>query len=139
MIIFIDTNVLLALVRSVDPMHPIAVRDLDRLRKNELVVTTAVLVESVHFMRRADQRARLRDYTAMFNIGCSPCDDTPTIRHDVFIWMGKYADHAPDYADAHLCVISQYVAKSKVWTYDSEFYHVWRRPDGSAVPMAVKR
>jgi hypothetical protein len=25
----------------------------------------------------------------------------------------------------------------KLWTYDSEFRVVWRRPDGSRIPMAV--
>ncbi len=26
----------------------------------------------------------------------------------------------------------------KVWTYDREFHSAWRRPDGSAIPLAIR-
>jgi hypothetical protein len=53
--------------------------------------------------------------------------------------MKRYADHTPDYADACLCIMTHREPKAQVWTYDSEFTNIWRRPDGSAVPMAVRR
>lgn len=56
----------------------------------------------------------------------------------MFEWLTKYAEREPDWADACLAVLSGRDSKLKVWTYDSEFRTIWRRPDGSAIPMAVK-
>lgn len=138
MTIFIDTNVLLALVRTVDPLHDVARSDLDRLRKHDLQLPAPVLVEACHFMRRVDQRARLADFIRTFDMQAVSVPDDNDFRLMVFDWMMRYAEHTPDYADACLCVLSAKQEKSKIWTYDSEFRYIWRRPDGSAVPLAVK-
>jgi hypothetical protein len=36
-----------------------------------------------------------------------------------------------------LAVLSGRDQHLKVWTYDREFRTAWRRPDGTAIPMAV--
>ena len=54
---------------------------------------------------------------------------------DVFDWLDRYAEHEPDFADAQLAVISGRNRADKVWTYDREFRDIWRRPDGSKIPV----
>jgi len=58
--------------------------------------------------------------------------------HDVLLWLRRYKDHRPDFTDAYLVNATLLDRKLSVWTYDSEFSTIWRRPDGSAVPLAVK-
>jgi hypothetical protein len=56
----------------------------------------------------------------------------------VFDWMEKYADHEPDWTDGCLAVLCGRDRSLKVWTCDTEFRSIWRRPDGSTVPLAVR-
>jgi hypothetical protein len=37
-----------------------------------------------------------------------------------------------------LVLLSAAVTTAKVWTNDKEFRTIWRRPDGSAVPLTMK-
>ncbi|HEY0009089.1 MAG TPA: hypothetical protein VGB55_10235, partial [Tepidisphaeraceae bacterium] len=57
---------------------------------------------------------------------------------DTFAWLKRYRTHAPDYADAHLVLLTTAIRRCQVWTFDREFRTTWRRPDGSMVPLAVK-
>jgi predicted nucleic acid-binding protein len=52
-------------------------------------------------------------------------------------WSLEYAEHNPDWADAYIVALCGRHRGLKVWTYDEEFRRVWRRADGSGVPMAV--
>jgi predicted nucleic acid-binding protein len=54
---------------------------------------------------------------------------------EVFDWLDRYAEHEPDFADAQLAVISGRNRTDRVWTYDREFRDIWRRPDGSKIPV----
>ncbi len=56
----------------------------------------------------------------------------------VFDWIEKYADHEPDWADGYIAALCGRDRTLKVWTYDKEFRTTWRRPDGSAIPLAVR-
>ena len=77
------------------------------------------------------------------SISCSiaalPRTDDRGFWLDVLDWLSKYSDHEPDWADGCLAVLSGRDARLKVWTYDREFRTTWRRPDGTAIPMAVSR
>ena len=57
---------------------------------------------------------------------------------DVFDWLERYAEHDPDLADAQLAVLCSKKSDYRVWTYDKEFQSVWRRLDGSRIPLATK-
>ena len=57
---------------------------------------------------------------------------------DVLLWLATYADHEPDWADGCLAVLSERDRELKVWTYDREFRTTWRRPNGTAIPLAVR-
>ena len=56
----------------------------------------------------------------------------------MFDWLARHADHEPDWADGCLAVLSGLDTTARVWTYDSEFRTIWRRPDGTVIPLAVK-
>lgn len=56
---------------------------------------------------------------------------------EVFAWLARYAEHEPDFADAHLAALCGRDSHLKVWTYDREFRDMWRRPDGTRIPLAA--
>jgi len=66
-------------------------------------------------------------------------DDPASLWKEVFDWLRQYADHEPDWADGYLATLCGRDRKCKVWTYDIEFRTIWRRPDGSPIPMAVRQ
>ena len=136
--IYVDTNPLIALVNSHDPLHAVARQGFARLRRHELRLTTPVLVETLHYLVRADQRARLLAILEEHRILPALSADETFERLLVFDWLARYAEHAPDYTDAHLCVISANDRRAKIWTYDQEFATIWRRPDGSRIPLAIR-
>ncbi len=47
-------------------------------------------------------------------------------------------DHDPDWADGCLAVLSGRDKHLKLWTYGREFRTAWRRPNGTALPLAVR-
>jgi hypothetical protein len=44
-----------------------------------------------------------------------------------------------DWTDGYLAVVSGKERRIKLWTYDREFRTTWRRPDGTAIPLAMSR
>ena len=66
-----------------------------------------------------------------------PGTDDAGFWFEVFAWLLKCADHEPDWADGCIAVLCGRDRTLKVWTYDREFRTTWRRPDGTAIPMAV--
>ena len=131
--ILVDTNVLVALVEERERLHAVAKRDLKRFERRDLGVTTAVLTEcafllSADYLRR--RLAFLLEQLAMVTVELEP-----PWWQEVFDWLDRYAEHEPDFADAQLAVISGRNRTDRVWTYDREFRDIWRRPDGSKIPL----
>lgn len=135
--IFVDSNVLVALVDPRDALRSKAAADLSTLRVKPLLLTWPVLTESLHFLKTAPARFALEKVITGFSLRLAEERLTPSM-NDVMTWMRRYADHRPDFTDAYLVNASLLDKAAKVWTYDSEFRTIWRRPDGSMVPMAVK-
>jgi predicted nucleic acid-binding protein len=129
--ILIDTNVLVALVLQKDELHDRAVRDLGRLARRELFVVPAVLAEACFLLELREQRARLGELLARMR--ARPVSEPPW--PVVFSWLHRYAEHEPDWADACMVVLAS-EEPFRVWTYDAEFRAIWRRLDGSRVPLA---
>lgn len=132
-VILVDTNVLVALVDERERLHAIAKRDLRRFEKRELGVTTAVLTECVFLLSAKYLRQRLA--FLLEQLGVVTVELEPPWWQEVFAWLERYAEHDPDFADAHLAVISGRRKVDKVWTYDGQFRDIWRRPDGSKIPL----
>ena len=137
--ILIDTTPLVALCDARDSRHRVALKDLEALASARLGVCEAVLMEACFHLPSDAQRHRLRAALDQLYIAALPRTDDRGFWLDVLDWLSKYAEHEPDWADGCLAVLSGRDASLKVWTYDREFRTTWRRPDGTAIPMAVSR
>jgi predicted nucleic acid-binding protein len=137
-VILVDTTPLVALCAARDSKHRVAVRHLESLVEHELAVCDPVLTEACFHLPHRSQRLRLRALLNELGIQSVPATHERAFWVDVFDWLVKYAEHEPDWADACLAVLSGRDTALKVWTYDREFRTTWRRPDGTAIPLAVR-
>ena len=136
--ILIDTGVLVALVDPRDSLNKTALRHLKILAKQQFVLCDPVLTEAMFHLATASQRRRLQRMIEILDVSSASATDPDSLWNEVFEWLSKYADHEPDWADGYMAVLCGRDRKLKIWTYDSEFKTIWRRPDGSAIPMAVR-
>jgi predicted nucleic acid-binding protein len=136
-VILVDTTPLVALCYARDRRHRTAVKELQRLARTALVTCDAVLAEACFHLPHRAQRQRLQAVLEELPILPLTIAEDPRIWLEVFAWLQKYADHEPDWADGCLAVLCGRDRGLKVWTYDREFRTTWRRPDGTAIPMAV--
>lgn len=136
--ILIDTTPLVALCDARDEKHRIAVKHLESLSSNEFAVCDAVLTEACFHLPYQNQRGRLRALLNGLGAQPVPVANESTFWIEVFDWLGKYADHEPDWADGCLAVLSWRDKDAKVWTYDREFRTTWRRPNGTVIPLALR-
>ena len=136
--ILVDTTPLVALCDARDAKHGVAVKHLESLGSNEFGACDAVLTEACFHLPHRSQRQRLRALLRDLSMQPIPL----MYEHDFFLevldWLTKYADHEPDWADACLAVLTGRDKDLKVWTYDREFRTTWRRPNGTAIPLAVR-
>ena len=135
--ILLDTTPLVALCDPRDRLNTKALRDLNRLAKRQLVVCGPVLTEACFHLPHRTQRERLERFLVAFTVQSYRCTDAFAFRLEVFAWLLRYEDHAPDWADGYLAIASLHEHSAVVWTYDSEFRTIWRRPDGTRIPLAV--
>jgi predicted nucleic acid-binding protein len=135
--ILIDTTPLVALCDARDSKHRTSVRRLQSLAAEEFAVCDAVLTETCFHLSHRSQRLRLRALLHELHVQPLPAAQTSEFWFAVLDWLAKYADHEPDWADACLAVLSARDRNLTVWTYDREFRTTWRRPDGTAIPLAV--
>lgn len=136
--ILVDSNVLIALADRHDRLHAVAAADLRRLVGEDLLITPPVLAETCFGLPSAHHRARVHDLIQELHMRPCGVADGPHLWDEVFAWLARYAEHGPDWTDAYLAVLCGRDRALKVWTYDAEFARVWRRPDGSRIPLAAK-
>jgi predicted nucleic acid-binding protein len=133
--ILLDTNVLVALVDERDGLHARVKRDLRKLT-GPFGVTSVVLSEACFLLEALYLRQRLQ--LLLERLSVQPVEPEPPWWGDVFGWLVRYAEHAPDLCDAMLVVLSSHGA-SPIWTYDAEFRKVWRRLDGRQLKLIPER
>lgn len=133
-----DTTPLVALCDARDSKHRTAVKHLASLARNDFTVCDAVLTEACFHLPHPRQRERLRALLHDLSVQPVPITDEHAFWLDVLDWLAKYADHEPDWADACLAVLSGQNTDLELWTYDREFRTIWRRPNGSTIPLAVR-
>jgi len=137
MMILVDTTPLVALCDARDEKHGMAVRHLESLASSPFAVCEAVLTETCFHLPHRNQRQRVR--ALLEELGARPLPvNESAFRLEVFEWLDRYADHEPDWADGCLAVLSGWDKNAKVWTYDREFRTIWRRPNGTVIPLAVQ-
>ena len=136
--ILIDTTPLVALCDARDSKHATAVNHLKSLARDTFATCDAVLTEACFHLPHRSQRHRLHALLQQLAVLSLPINDHRDLWLDAFDWLAKYADHAPDWADGCLAVLSGRDKALKIWTYDREFRTTWRRPNGTAIPQAVR-
>jgi predicted nucleic acid-binding protein len=137
-VIVVDTTPLVALCDPRDALNERALRDLDRLSRQPLITCEPVLTEACFHLPHTTQRERLRRLLETFAVGSYRSNDDARMRLDVFEWLARYAEHEPDWADGYLVILSAHDSRLKLWTYDREFRTIWRRLDGTPVPLATR-
>lgn len=136
--ILIDTTPLVALCDARDSKHRTALKHLESLAPEEFALCDAVLTEACFHLPHRNQRQRLRALLHDLSVQAIPIMYERDFFLEVLDWLTKYADHEPDWADACLVILSARDEDLKVWTYDREFRTTWRRPNGTAIPLAVR-
>jgi predicted nucleic acid-binding protein len=135
-VILIDTGPLVALCDARDAKHRLAVRQLESLASDPFVTCDAVLTEACFHLPHRSQRLRLQALLQELDVDPLPAMVDADFWSGVLTWLAKYSEHEPDWADACLAVLSGRDRRIRVWTYDREFRTTWRRPNGTAIPLA---
>jgi predicted nucleic acid-binding protein len=135
-VILIDTGPLVALCDGRDAKHRLAVRQLESLASDPFVTCDAVLTEACFHLPHRSQRLRLHALLQELDVDPLPAMVDPDFWSGVLTWLAKYSEHEPDWADGCLAVLSGRDRQIRVWTYDREFRTTWRRPNGTAIPLA---
>jgi predicted nucleic acid-binding protein len=133
--ILIDTGPLVGLCDETDQHNKAAVRDFKRLAGERFAVCTPVVAEAFFHLPGAFHRERLKTLTEQMRAQALTLED-PDGWDQLFEWFERYAEHEPDFADGYLAVLCGRDPKLAVWTYDREFATIWRRPDGTRIPLA---
>ena len=136
--ILIDTGPLVALCDPRDALNQTALRDLKALSRSQFAVCEPVLSEACFHLFAPQQRHRLQRTLEGLDILPVTVEEVQAFWRDVFDWLNGYSEHEPDWADGYLAVLCGLDRKYKVWTYDAEFRTIWRKPNGSPIPMAVR-
>ena len=97
-----------------------------------------MLSEASFHLSASAQRNRLRHVLMRLHVQSVVIEDTQSLWNEIFDWLDKYREHEPDWADGYLAVLCSRNRKYKVWTYDIEFRTLWRRTNGSAIPLAIR-
>jgi predicted nucleic acid-binding protein len=136
--VLLDTNVLVALSEPRDERHGRAAADYVRLARAEMLTTTAAIAEACFVLPHDHQRERLRRVLVDSDIRLYPMPQTIELALEVFDWLRRYASNRPDWTDALYVILSSHERPLQVWSYDAEFATIWRRPDGTRIPLAVR-
>jgi predicted nucleic acid-binding protein len=137
-VILVDSNVLVGLADPRDRLNTSAVADLKRLCGQELLLAGPVLSEVCFLLPDVHHRRRVRDLVHELRMRPLTFSDEGRIWVEVFAWLERYAEHEPDWADGYLAVACGREKHFRVWTYDRDFRMLWRRPDGTRIPLAAK-
>lgn len=135
--ILVDTGPLVALIDPRDGLHRRSRADLSKLTDPSFLVTVPVLTETLFHLPSRAARRKLRALLEELRIPVREISGSTVAQ--ALDWLDVYADHEPDFADAVTVILTSEIERSLVWTYDREFRSTWRRLDGSAIPLAVRR
>lgn len=132
----IDTGPLVAYLRRRDPEHSRVRQHLAGYR-GQLVTTSAVLTETLYFLRSLEHGPS--SFSAL-------ASRSGLIRHDfsqdpelarATALMERYANVPMDYADATLLLLAEQLDVSEILTLDRRGFSVFRTPRGKALRLVL--
>lgn len=130
-VVLVDTGPLVAILCREDAQHQRCVDALQGIR-DDLATCWPVVTEAVHLLGgRVD---RVRRLLSMLSSGAIACVDLPPNAAEwLDAFYAKYAEHAPDLADAALMLIANRDGADSVFSLDQRDFAVYRTPDGRAL------
>lgn len=121
----VDTGPVVAYLDAEDPAHPEVAVCWDSFR-GQLVTTSAVIVEAMHFVAASPTGARhLADLVAASGMEVYDLSRPPELYEAVSL-MEKYADTPMDYADATLVLLAEALEVHEVLTLDRRGFSTYR-------------
>ena len=125
----IDTGPMVAYLDRTDPNHAEIVACLDDFT-GQLVTTSAVITESMHFVTRYPAGPRhLADFVAASGLAVFDFTQPPLLRETVPL-MEKYSDTPMDFADATLVLLGEELGIREILTLDRRGFTVFRNRGG---------
>jgi predicted nucleic acid-binding protein len=120
-----DAGFLIAITRRSDPHHARAVAFSWRF-SGRLVTTTAVIIETCHFLKPAARINLLNSVGPRFAAIEVPVSSYP----DLATTIGKYADREVDFADASLVWLAERSGLRRILTADVSDFSTFRLNNG---------
>jgi hypothetical protein len=121
----VDTGPVVAYLDAEDPAHPDVAGCWDSF-SGQLVTTSAVLVEAMHFVAASPSGARhLADLVAASGMEVYDLSRPPELYEAVSL-MEKYSDTPMDYADATLVLLAEALQVHEVLTLDRRGFSTYR-------------
>jgi hypothetical protein len=121
----VDTGPVVAYLDAEDPAHPDVAGCWDSFR-GQLVTTSAVIVEAMHFVAASPAGARhLADLVAASGMEVYDLSRPPELFEAVTL-MEKYSDTPMDYADATLVLLAEALEVHEVLTLDRRGFSTYR-------------
>ena len=121
----VDTGPVVAYLDAEDPAHADVAGCWDSFR-GQLVTTSAVIIEAMHFVTASPSGARyLADLVAASGMEVYDLSRPPELFEAVTL-MEKYSDTPMDYADATLVLLAEALEVHEVLTLDRRGFSTYR-------------
>ena len=133
----LDTGPIVAYLDSDDAFHEAAAAVLDGF-KGELVTTTAVITEVMHFVKRRPRGpGQFVDFLEASGIRAQDYCQASAARRAVSL-MEKYSDVPMDFTDASLTLLGEDLRIYSICTLDQRGFSVFRTPSGKRFKIVLE-
>jgi len=121
----VDTGPVVAYLDAGDPAHAAVAARWDSFR-GQLVTTSAVITEAMHFVSASQSGARhLADLVAASGMEVYDLSRPPEL-HEAVSLMEKYDDTPMDFADATLVLLAEALQVREILTLDRRGFSTYR-------------
>lgn len=132
----VDTGPLVAYLRLDDPAHAEVVSCLDRFT-GQLITTSAVITEAMHFVAPGRGGARLlADFVAAAGVATFDFSEPDQLAAAAGL-MEKYADTPMDFADATLLLLAEASGTLDILTLDRRGFSTYRTRQGKPLRLVL--
>ena len=132
----LDTGPLVAYLDADDAFHDLVSDALDRF-SGQLVTTSAVVTEAMHFVAEASQGPDvLVDFLEISGTRVAECCQPGELKSAVKL-MRKYADTPMDFADASLILLGDRLRQHQICTLDRRGFSTYRTSTGKRFKLVL--
>lgn len=132
----LDTGPLVAFLDARDPAHQAVAARLQPFT-GELITTSAVVTEAMHFLGGVGNGPRLlSEFLTASGTRIYDLSQPPELTEAVK-WMEKYSDTPMDYADATLVLLAEALDVNEILTLDRRGFSTFRARQGQAFRLVL--